>query len=60
MVLLGVLSLSHAFQNSATGGELAHASRTLGKLNAWTMPTPTASSWYNEYNPAPHRTVYDE
>jgi hypothetical protein len=61
MVLLGVLSVSNAFQNLATDGKLAHASRTLGQLNAWSMPMPTPkATWYDEVNPTARRTVYDE
>jgi hypothetical protein len=57
VVLLGLLSVSHAFQNSATDCKLAHAPRTLGKLNAWSMPS---STWYDEINPTARMTVYDE
>jgi hypothetical protein len=61
MVLLRVLSVSHAFQNLATDGKLAHASRTLGQLNAWSMSMPTPkATWYDEVNPTAHRAVYDE
>jgi hypothetical protein len=56
MVLLGVLSVSNAFQNSAADCKLGP--RTLGKLNAWSMPT--SKTWYDEVNPTARRTVYDE